>query len=74
MPWQRLWLWMSGFGKDLRLCSRTAVRLCPSLWRPCQNDIAVLLYAHLNFAKPPSPVSPKAHQMGTSPPPAGERK
>lgn len=22
-----------------------------------QNDIAVLLYAHLNFAKPPSPVS-----------------
>ncbi|KAJ8283543.1 hypothetical protein COCON_G00023930 [Conger conger] len=40
----------------------------------CQNDIAVLLYAHLNFAKPPSPVSPKAHQMGTSPPPAGERK
>lgn len=21
-----------------------------------QNDIAVLLYAHLNFAKPPSPV------------------
>lgn len=23
-----------------------------------QNDIAVLLYAHLNFAKPPSPVSP----------------
>ncbi|XP_064179461.1 KN motif and ankyrin repeat domain-containing protein 2-like isoform X1 [Anguilla rostrata] len=40
----------------------------------CQNDIAVLLYAHLNFAKPPSPVSPKAHQMGTSPPPAGDRK
>ncbi|KAJ8366386.1 hypothetical protein AAFF_G00356010 [Aldrovandia affinis] len=40
----------------------------------CQNDIAVLLYAHLNFAKPPSPVSPKAHQLGTSPPPAGERK
>lgn len=25
-----------------------------------QNDIAVLLYAHLNFAKPPSPVSPSA--------------
>lgn len=23
-----------------------------------QNDIAVLLYAQLNFAKPPSPVSP----------------
>ncbi|KAG9330798.1 hypothetical protein JZ751_022064 [Albula glossodonta] len=40
----------------------------------CQNDIAVLLYAHLNFAKPPSPVSPKAHHLGTSPPPAGERK
>lgn len=26
-----------------------------------QNDIAVLLYAHLNFAKPPSPVSPLTH-------------
>ncbi|KAJ8264184.1 hypothetical protein GJAV_G00146190 [Gymnothorax javanicus] len=40
----------------------------------CQNDIAVLLYAHLNFAKPPSPVSPKARQMGTSPPPTADRK
>ncbi|XP_036386828.1 KN motif and ankyrin repeat domain-containing protein 2-like isoform X2 [Megalops cyprinoides] len=39
----------------------------------CQNDIAVLLYAHLNFAKPPSPVSPKAHHLGPSPP-AGETK
>ncbi len=26
-----------------------------------QNDIAVLLYAHLNFAKPPSPVSTLMH-------------
>lgn len=26
-----------------------------------QNDIAVLLYAHLNFAKPPSPVSAFIH-------------
>lgn len=26
-----------------------------------QNDIAVLLYAHLNFAKPPSPVSTSVH-------------
>lgn len=26
-----------------------------------QNDIAVLLYAHLNFAKPPSPVSTLTH-------------
>ncbi|XP_028843410.1 KN motif and ankyrin repeat domain-containing protein 2 [Denticeps clupeoides] len=33
-----------------------------------QNDIAVLLYAHLNFAKPPSPVSPKSPQLGSSPP------
>ncbi|XP_072560813.1 KN motif and ankyrin repeat domain-containing protein 2 [Paramormyrops kingsleyae] len=32
-----------------------------------QNDIAVLLYAHLNFAKPPSPVSPKASHFGSSP-------
>ncbi|KAL4659143.1 KN motif and ankyrin repeat domain-containing protein 2-like isoform X1 [Arapaima gigas] len=30
-----------------------------------QNDIAVLLYAHLNFAKPPSPVSPKASHIGS---------
>ncbi|CAM4344934.1 unnamed protein product [Leuciscus chuanchicus] len=33
-----------------------------------QNDIAVLLYAHLNFAKPPSPVSPKSPILGSSPP------
>lgn len=33
-----------------------------------QNDIAVLLYAHLNFAKPPSPVSPKCPLLGSSPP------
>ncbi|XP_051573230.1 KN motif and ankyrin repeat domain-containing protein 2-like [Myxocyprinus asiaticus] len=33
-----------------------------------QNDIAVLLYAHLNFAKPPSPVSPKCPILGSSPP------
>lgn len=26
-----------------------------------QNDIAVLLYAHLNFSKPPSPVSSLTH-------------
>ncbi|XP_054615462.1 KN motif and ankyrin repeat domain-containing protein 2 [Dunckerocampus dactyliophorus] len=39
-----------------------------------QNDIAVLLYAHLNFAKPPSPVSPKSPLLGSSPPPAGETK
>lgn len=38
-----------------------------------QNDIAVLLYAHLNFAKPPSPVSPKSPLLGSSPP-AGEPK
>ncbi|XP_062388799.1 KN motif and ankyrin repeat domain-containing protein 2 isoform X2 [Sardina pilchardus] len=38
-----------------------------------QNDIAVLLYAHLNFAKPPSPVSPKSPLLGSSPP-AGEMK
>ncbi|XP_053708086.1 KN motif and ankyrin repeat domain-containing protein 2 [Synchiropus splendidus] len=38
-----------------------------------QNDIAVLLYAHLNFAKPPSPVSPKSPLLGSSPP-AGEIK
>ncbi|XP_047427140.1 KN motif and ankyrin repeat domain-containing protein 2 [Mugil cephalus] len=38
-----------------------------------QNDIAVLLYAHLNFAKPPSPVSPKSPLLGSSPP-AGEQK
>ncbi|XP_028310930.1 KN motif and ankyrin repeat domain-containing protein 2 [Gouania willdenowi] len=38
-----------------------------------QNDIAVLLYAHLNFAKPPSPVSPKSPLLGSSPP-AGELK
>lgn len=31
-----------------------------------QNDIAVLLYAHLNFAKPPSPVSPKSPLLGSS--------
>ncbi|KAJ8389102.1 hypothetical protein AAFF_G00123080 [Aldrovandia affinis] len=31
----------------------------------CQNDIAVLLYAHLNFAKPPSPVSPKSPQLSS---------
>ncbi|XP_076865452.1 KN motif and ankyrin repeat domain-containing protein 2 [Brachyhypopomus gauderio] len=31
-----------------------------------QNDIAVLLYAHLNFAKPPSPVSPKSPVLGCS--------
>ncbi|GLD49202.1 KN motif and ankyrin repeat domain-containing protein 2-like protein [Lates japonicus] len=37
-----------------------------------QNDIAVLLYAHLNFAKPPSPVSPKSPLLGSSPP--GETK
>ncbi|XP_018610314.2 KN motif and ankyrin repeat domain-containing protein 2 isoform X2 [Scleropages formosus] len=30
-----------------------------------QNDIAVLLYAHLNFAKPPSPVSPKASHIAS---------
>uniref|UniRef100_A0A3P9LSH9 KN motif and ankyrin repeat domain-containing protein 2 n=2 Tax=Oryzias latipes TaxID=8090 RepID=A0A3P9LSH9_ORYLA len=35
-----------------------------------QNDIAVLLYAHLNFAKPPSPVSPKSPLLGSSPPAA----
>ncbi|XP_066563975.1 KN motif and ankyrin repeat domain-containing protein 2 [Amia ocellicauda] len=35
-----------------------------------QNDIAVLLYAHLNFAKPPSPVTQKALHLGTAPPPA----
>lgn len=28
-----------------------------------QNDIAVLLYAHLNFAKPPSPVSPSTRHQ-----------
>ncbi|CAK6971186.1 KN motif and ankyrin repeat domain-containing protein 2 [Scomber scombrus] len=38
-----------------------------------QNDIAVLLYAHLNFAKPPSPVTPKSPLLGSSPP-AGETK
>lgn len=38
-----------------------------------QNDIAVLLYAHLNFAKPPSPVSPKSPLLGSSPP-AGDLK
>ncbi|XP_033944973.1 KN motif and ankyrin repeat domain-containing protein 2 [Pseudochaenichthys georgianus] len=38
-----------------------------------QNDIAVLLYAHLNFAKPPSPVSPRCPLLGSSPP-AGEAK
>uniref|UniRef100_A0A1A8QCZ9 KN motif and ankyrin repeat domain-containing protein 2 n=1 Tax=Nothobranchius rachovii TaxID=451742 RepID=A0A1A8QCZ9_9TELE len=38
-----------------------------------QNDIAVLLYAHLNFAKPPSPVSPKSPLLGSSPP-SGELK
>ncbi|XP_068435525.1 KN motif and ankyrin repeat domain-containing protein 2 [Clinocottus analis] len=38
-----------------------------------QNDIAVLLYAHLNFAKPPSPVLPKSPLLGCSPP-AGETK
>ncbi|KAM8843769.1 KN motif and ankyrin repeat domain-containing protein 2 [Spinachia spinachia] len=38
-----------------------------------QNDIAVLLYAQLNFAKPPSPVSPKSPLLGSSPP-AGETK
>uniref|UniRef100_UPI0037E712EF KN motif and ankyrin repeat domain-containing protein 2 n=1 Tax=Semicossyphus pulcher TaxID=241346 RepID=UPI0037E712EF len=38
-----------------------------------QNDIAVLLYAHLNFAKPPSPVSPKSPLLGSSPP-AGDTK
>ncbi|XP_046894726.1 KN motif and ankyrin repeat domain-containing protein 2 [Hypomesus transpacificus] len=38
-----------------------------------QNDIAVLLYAHLNFAKPPSPVSPKSPILGSSPP-SGEAK
>ncbi|XP_034395855.1 KN motif and ankyrin repeat domain-containing protein 2 [Cyclopterus lumpus] len=38
-----------------------------------QNDIAVLLYAHLNFAKPPSPVLPKSPLLGSSPP-AGETK
>ncbi|CAL8303282.1 unnamed protein product [Merluccius merluccius] len=38
-----------------------------------QNDIAVLLYAHLNFAKPPSPVSPKSPLLGSSPLP-GETK
>ncbi|KAJ3598724.1 hypothetical protein NHX12_000667 [Muraenolepis orangiensis] len=38
-----------------------------------QNDIAVLLYAQLNFAKPPSPVSPKSPLLGCSPP-AGESK
>ncbi|XP_067333289.1 KN motif and ankyrin repeat domain-containing protein 2 isoform X2 [Channa argus] len=38
-----------------------------------QNDIAVLLYAHLNFAKPPSPVSPKSPLLGSSPP-TGETK
>ncbi|MCI4392291.1 hypothetical protein PGIGA_G00144250 [Pangasianodon gigas] len=32
-----------------------------------QNDIAVLLYAHLNFAKPPSPVSPKSQIVGSPP-------
>ncbi|GAA6076253.1 KN motif and ankyrin repeat domain-containing protein 2 [Tachysurus ichikawai] len=32
-----------------------------------QNDIAVLLYAHLNFAKPPSPVSPKCQIVGSPP-------
>ncbi|XP_035384998.1 KN motif and ankyrin repeat domain-containing protein 2 isoform X2 [Electrophorus electricus] len=32
-----------------------------------QNDIAVLLYAHLNFAKPPSPVSPKSPILGCPP-------
>lgn len=30
-----------------------------------QNDIAVLLYAHLNFAKPPSPVSALIHCLYT---------
>ncbi|KAL7830728.1 hypothetical protein SRHO_G00318550 [Serrasalmus rhombeus] len=38
-----------------------------------QNDIAVLLYAHLNFAKPPSPVSPKSPILG-SPPTSSEMK
>ncbi|KAM9783917.1 KN motif and ankyrin repeat domain-containing protein 2 isoform X2 [Syngnathus typhle] len=38
-----------------------------------QNDIAVLLYAHLNFAKPPSPVSLKSPLLGSSPP-ASETK
>ncbi|XP_034449329.1 KN motif and ankyrin repeat domain-containing protein 2 [Hippoglossus hippoglossus] len=38
-----------------------------------QNDIAVLLYAHLNFAKPPSPVTPKSPLLGSSPP-SGEMK
>ncbi|XP_058233859.1 KN motif and ankyrin repeat domain-containing protein 2 isoform X2 [Hemibagrus wyckioides] len=32
-----------------------------------QNDIAVLLYAHLNFAKPPSPVTPKSQIVGSPP-------
>ncbi|XP_077590918.1 KN motif and ankyrin repeat domain-containing protein 2 [Stigmatopora nigra] len=40
-----------------------------------QNDIAVLLYAHLNFAKPPSPVSPKSPLLGSSSSsPAGDPK
>ncbi|XP_061837228.1 KN motif and ankyrin repeat domain-containing protein 2 isoform X2 [Nerophis lumbriciformis] len=39
-----------------------------------QNDIAVLLYAHLNFAKPPSPVSPKSPLLASSLPSAGETK
>ncbi|XP_061905762.1 KN motif and ankyrin repeat domain-containing protein 2-like isoform X1 [Entelurus aequoreus] len=39
-----------------------------------QNDIAVLLYAHLNFAKPPSPVSPKSSLLASSLPSAGETK
>ncbi|XP_061761066.1 KN motif and ankyrin repeat domain-containing protein 2 [Nerophis ophidion] len=39
-----------------------------------QNHIAVLLYAHLNFAKPPSPVSPKSPLLASSLPSAGESK
>ncbi|XP_029294113.1 KN motif and ankyrin repeat domain-containing protein 2 [Cottoperca gobio] len=60
-------------GCDATLTDNTGSTALSIALEASQNDIAVLLYAHLNFAKPPSPVLPKSPLLGSSPP-AGDTR